>query len=175
MGSRPQELPGTNPLAELIYGKGGHASPVACVEDLSAELAGSRVSGSPYSVWQIVKHLNYWMDYELKRMDGRPLPYPEHAIESWPTVTAPSSEEEWKKEVSQFSEHLQEFVRLSDSGTETLARSVEVTTRAHTQQCNTMHAVLWQTAVHNSYHIGQIVLIRRCLKAWPPRGGGDTW
>jgi uncharacterized damage-inducible protein DinB len=30
-------------------------------------------------------------------------------------------------------------------------------------------------AAHNSYHIGQIVLLRRMLGAWPPPTGGDTW
>ena len=37
------------------------------------------------------------------------------------------------------------------------------------------HAVLWQTLVHNSYHIGQVVILRRALGIWPPRGGGDSW
>ena len=36
-------------------------------------------------------------------------------------------------------------------------------------------AVLWQTLVHNGYHIGQVVAMRRALRAWPPRGVGDTW
>jgi len=73
-----------NPLIELIHGKGAHVSPLACVEDLSAELAGSNVSGFPHSVWQILKHLNYWMDYELNRIDGRAAPYPVSAAASWP-------------------------------------------------------------------------------------------
>jgi uncharacterized damage-inducible protein DinB len=28
---------------------------------------------------------------------------------------------------------------------------------------------------HNSYHLGQIVLLRQELGAWPPPRGGDTW
>jgi uncharacterized damage-inducible protein DinB len=35
--------------------------------------------------------------------------------------------------------------------------------------------VLWQTMAHNSYHIGQIAMLRRMLGAWPPKAGGDTW
>ena len=30
-------------------------------------------------------------------------------------------------------------------------------------------------AQHNSYHLGQIVMLRRVLGAWPPPAGGDTW
>jgi len=39
----------------------------------------------PHSIWQIVFHLNYWIEYDLKRIRGeRPL-YPGHASESWPS------------------------------------------------------------------------------------------
>lgn len=34
-------------LSELLYGKGAHANPLACVEDVSVELAGRRVEGFP--------------------------------------------------------------------------------------------------------------------------------
>jgi len=30
-------------------------------------------------------------------------------------------------------------------------------------------------SLHGTYHLGQVVLIRRMLGAWPPPGGGDTW
>jgi len=164
-----------NPLIELLYGEGAHASPLACVEDLSAELAGSTLSGFPHSIWQILKHLNYWMDYELNRIDGHAAPYPVSAADSWPVASTPASETEWRGEVLLFSEKLQEMVRLANSDAEVLTRQVEITTPAHAQQSNSVEAVLAQTVAHNSYHVGQIVLLRRWLKAWPPTGGGDTW
>ena len=62
-------------LIELLYGKGAHANPLACVEDLTAELSGRRVENLPHSIHQIVWHMNFWMDYELKRIRGeRPNP-----------------------------------------------------------------------------------------------------
>ena len=30
-------------------------------------------------------------------------------------------------------------------------------------------------AQHNSYHLGQIVVIRQMLGTWPPPSGGLTW
>ncbi len=59
------------PLIELLRGKGAHADPLACVEDLSAELAARQVAGFPHSVGQLVFHMNYWMSYELRRIRGR--------------------------------------------------------------------------------------------------------
>jgi len=164
-----------NPLIELLYGKGAHASSLACVEDLSAELAGSTVCGFPHSIWQILKHLNYWMNYELNRIDGHAAPYPARAGDSWPVESTPASETEWCSEVLLFAEKLQEMARLAKSDAEVLTRQVAITTPIHAEQSNSVEAVVAQTVAHNSYHVGQIVLLRRCLKVWPPKGGGDTW
>jgi uncharacterized damage-inducible protein DinB len=42
------------------------------------------------------------------------------------------------------------------------------------RQC-TVHTALWEIVAHNSYHIGQVALLRRQAGAWPPERGGDTW
>ena len=162
-------------LHELLDGKGAHASPLACVEDLSTELAGSTVSGFPHSVWQILAHLNYWMEYELNRIDGQPMPYPARAADSWPKESKPPSQTAWDREVRRFSRTLQALARLANSDSEVRRRPVEMTTPAHAEVSNSVEAVLWQIVAHNSYHAGQIVVLRRILNAWPPRGGGDTW
>ena len=39
----------------------------------------------------------------------------------------------------------------------------------------TVLEMLQLIASHNSYHMGQIALIRRSLGAWPPPGGGASW
>jgi uncharacterized damage-inducible protein DinB len=166
---------GQSALIELLDGKGAHASPLACVEDLTAELAGSIVSGFPHSIWQILGHLNYWMDYDLHRIDGQRVPYPACAADSWPKESRPPSQAAWAGEVLRFSKKLEAMVRLANSDAAALGRPVEMTTPAHARQSNSVEAVLWQIVAHNSYHAGQIVVLRRILHAWPPRAGGDTW
>jgi uncharacterized damage-inducible protein DinB len=164
-----------NPLLELLYGKGAHVSPLACVEDLSVEVAGTTVGEFPHSVWQILRHLNYWLDYELNRIYGHAAPYPVSASDSWPVESKPASEAEWRGEVLLFSEKLQAMAGLAKSNAEVQMRPVDILTPTHAQQSNSVQAVLWQTVAHNSYHIGQIAFLRRCLNAWPPKGGGDSW
>jgi hypothetical protein len=66
-------------MHELLYGKGAHANPVACVEDLPLELSGRRVEGFPHSIWQLVSHMNFWMDYEVRRIRGDAPKYPDHS------------------------------------------------------------------------------------------------
>jgi uncharacterized damage-inducible protein DinB len=162
-------------LVELLYGKYAHANPVACVEDVSFELAGQRPGNFQHSIWQLVSHLNYWMDYELKRIRGEMPAYPAHASESWPVHASPANDDEWKKAVANFEELLAQLAALAESTAEVLAREVPATHPDHTKHSSSLRAVLWQTLVHNSYHVGQITMLRRALGAWPPRSGGDTW
>ena len=165
-------------LTELLHGKGAHADPVACVEDLSAELAARRVEGFPHSVRQLVFHMNYWMDYELRRIRGGRPEYPEHAAESFPAALPgdlKQSAGEWDRLRERFAGLLDEFTALAKSSRLELDRVIETVHDGDTKVAGTLEAVLWQMVAHNSYHTGQIAMIRRMLGAWPPRGGGDTW
>ena len=57
-------------LTDLIHGKGVHIDPLAAVDDLPWELAGRRVLHIPNTIWKLLGHLNYWMDYGLKSIEG---------------------------------------------------------------------------------------------------------
>jgi uncharacterized damage-inducible protein DinB len=162
-------------LTELLHGKGAHADPIACVEDISAELAARRVEGFPHSVGQLVFHMNYWMEYELRRIRGERPEYPEHAAESFPAVPSPVDAAEWDRLRGQFASLLNDFTELAKSSRLELDRAIETVHEGDTKVAGTLEAVLWQMVAHNSYHTGQIAMIRRVLGAWPPRGGGDSW
>jgi uncharacterized damage-inducible protein DinB len=161
-------------LIELLYGKGAHANPVACVEDLFAELAGRHADNLPHSVWQIVWHVNFWTDYELRRIRVEEPRYPVHAAESWPP-DSPPSEVEWKKEVARFAELIGILAAMAERDADELSREVPAMDPKQETRTSTVLAILWQTLAHNSYHVGQIALVRRALGAWPPGGGGDSW
>ena len=162
-------------LIELLYGKGAHANSLSCVEDVSFDHAGRRADNFPHSIWQLVSHLNFWMDYELRRIRGESPAYPMHAAESWPITAAPSNDAEWQKSIVNFRELLTGLAALADSSSESLFREVPATHPDHAKHSSTLLAVLWQTLVHNTYHLGQIAMLRQSLGAWPPKGGGDTW
>lgn len=69
-------------LIELLYGKGAHANSIECVESLTAELASRQIAGFTHSIWHLVFHLNYWIDYDLRRIRGEHPPYPASARSS---------------------------------------------------------------------------------------------
>lgn len=158
-------------LQDLLRGRGAHVDPVGCLEGLSLELAGRQLAGVQHSIWQLTWHMTYWMDYELRSLTGPEVPYPEHATLSWPNESVPETEEAWRAEVARFRrqvEELSEWARrasLEGHGSRVV----------HPKQGDTVQDVLWQMVAHNSYHAGQVVLLRRAFGAWPPAGGGDSW
>ena len=168
-------MSGTRALTELLRGKGAHVDPVACVEDLSAEIAVRRVDGFPHSVGGLVFHMNYWMDYDLRRIRGERPKYPESNSESFPSEPAPADEREWDRLREEFSTLLNAIAALANSSHENLDREIEPTHPSHRERAASLEAMLWQLMAHNSYHVGQIAIIRRMLGMWPPRSGGDTW
>ncbi len=174
------ERMGDSTLRGLVYGKGAHVDPVACVEDISAELAARTVAGYPHSIWQLVEHMNYWMDYDLAKIAGENRPYPDKAIESWPVHPSPAADrraadEAWQATTRRCAVLLARLARLAESDAAELARKVQNVGSPKSPRESTVHAMLWQIAAHNSYHAGQIALLRRQAGAWPPERGGDTW
>jgi hypothetical protein len=159
-------------IVELLHGKHAHADGLVCV-DVAAETAARRPAGLPHSIWQLVWHMNYWMDYELRRIAGLAPPYPEHAALGWPTGEPPSGEA-WRGEVTRFTELLGRLETLARGSPRELDRSIPSPDR-RAGAAYPLEAVLWQTLVHNSYHLGQVVQVRQALGDWPPERGSDTW
>lgn len=77
---------------------------------------------------------------------------------------APQVAEEWHEALRQFDQGLQEMTRTSQD-TDLLAK----------RGTKTPLEMLQAIASHNSYHLGQVVLLRQRLGAWPPPSGGLTW
>ena len=162
-------------LIELFRGKAAHADPVACVGDLSADVAARTIDGFPHSIWQLLSHMNYWMHYELQRIKGAAPAYPEHASGSWLPNAATPDEAAWNEAIAHFRELIDASICLAQSDPASLAREVAPAHAQQSQHASSVHAILWQLVAHNSYHTGQIATLRRCLGAWPPRAGGDSW
>lgn len=150
-------------LIRLLDGTGAHVSTLGSLEDLDEDLAAARQDGWPHSCHEVLLHVVFWQDHFLARMEDRPAPLPARAEDGWP---APGRNR-WTDTVGRFSRGLE-------------------AAKAHAREDDLDEALPdWRgirrgeglsiLAQHNSYHLGQIVLLRRLLGSWPPPGGGDTW
>jgi len=132
-------------LIELLQGKGAHANPMTAVQGIPAQLAARKVDGYPYSICQIVGHMNFWMDYEVRRIRQEDPPYPAHAAGSWPPDSFPANEAEWEQAVARFVALIEELSILAQSDPEFPNCEVKATHKVHSQQASSVLAVLWQT------------------------------
>ena len=100
---------GDTTMRELVYGKGAHVDPMACVEDITSATATRTVAGYPHSIWQIVEHMNYWMDYEFRQIAGdRPVLSRSRDRELARRIRRPRARPQWQETGSRFSDLLDE-------------------------------------------------------------------
>lgn len=137
---------------------------VRALDGLSPEDSVRVPAGSPHSVADIVGHMVFWQQRFLSMVDGNePVPVP-HAAVGWRTVAA----HEWQGLVATYLAGMDRFRSLA-ADEENLGRPV-VKGRP-----TTLGAGILDSFVHDAHHLGQVILLRRMLGAWPPPGGGDTW
>ena len=155
-------------VGRALSGKGAHVEGVGCLEGLDWSIAGMKPEGADHSIFQLVNHMIYWEDWAAKWLGGEDPPVPEHAAGSWPGEPGPASEEEWKHAATRFEELVDQLRRQSRED-DLFSTRISVDTRK--SRLEMLHTV----ASHNSYHLGQVVLLRQMLGAWPPPSGAFTW
>jgi uncharacterized damage-inducible protein DinB len=151
-------------LEHALSGKGAHVAAQSIFEGLDWKLAGTRPEGTPHSVFEILNHLSFWQDWVVKWLAGQKPAIPKHASGSWPGGACPASKQEWEAAVRSFRKGLEELAKAPQK-----ANLLEK--RGKSSPLEMLHAI----ASHNSYHLGQVVVLRQILGAWPPPSGGLTW
>lgn len=149
-----------------MHGEDAHVGPLSVFEGLQWEVASKTPEGCPHSVWQILNHMIFWQDFILGYLQGTVPDSPEHAEESWPGGTAPYNETEWRDAVFRFGEGLKKAENEAQK---------DMSEQGVGGSKGTRGDFLTMLINHNSYHTGQVALIRRILGSWPPPSGGDTW
>lgn len=163
----PDLIPGPSAaaLAYLLSDQAVGFTPFArALSGLSPEVAVRCPPGSPHSPAEVLAHMVFWQRRLLDAIDGADIGKVEHAADGWPGATAA----EWPGLVSRFLAGLERYRALAEDD-ELLQRPVREGSGL------TVGAQLVDYYMHDVHHLGQIILLRRMLGAWPPPGGGDSW
>jgi uncharacterized damage-inducible protein DinB len=148
----------------LSDGTGGFTPFGRALDGLSGEDAVRRPEGSPHSVADVLAHMVFWQERFLRIVDGEePSPVP-HAEDGWPATSA----EEWPDLVRRYLAGLERFRAIAQDGAELRRPLVKGRERS-------VGGALASYYLHDAHHLGQVILLRRMVGAWPPPGGGDTW
>ncbi len=157
--------PGSAFLQRLLSGEVGGFTPFErALDGLGGEDAVRRPDGSPHSVADVLAHMVFWQQRFLRIVDGEEPTRVEHAADGWPGASA----EEWPSLVESYLRGLARYREIARDESE-LARPLVPGKEG------TVGASVASYYLHEAHHLGQVILLRRMIGAWPPPGGGDTW
>ena len=151
-------------LLYLLRGGGAHLDFEKAIAGLPPELRGVRPAGLPHSPWRLLEHLRLaqWDILEFCRNPRHvSLTFPEGY---WPRGDAPPDPADWDRGADGFRADLRAMQALVADPASDL-----FTPLPHGQGQTLLREALL-VADHNAYHLGELVMTRRLLGAWPPAG-----
>lgn len=132
------------------------------VQDLTAENAVLKNSSGTHNIWGIVDHLIFWNGRWLARLKGEAPA--EMKIDNAETFASPPPDEKsWDEEVKKLESILSDIISIVESSDDSFLGS-----EAFPGYGASWYEMFAQFNLHNAYHIGQIVLLRKEQGTWNP-------
>ena len=145
-------------IVRLLEGGGAHATFEDAVKGFPAHIRGKKIEGVSHTPWQILEHLRLaqWDILEFSRNPSHESPaWPDGY---WPKDAAPPNDAAWDSSVKQFLDDRASLARwIQDPDVDLLAPVPD-------EDGPTLLHEIVITAQHNSYHLGQLLLLRRALE-----------
>ena len=150
----------TGHLAGLLRKGNAHVSLDEALDNIPFELLGKTLPGLPYSIWQITEHIRItqWDILEFSSSANHVSPkWPE---EYWPENSFPNTENDWLNCTEAIKQDREKFIRLLEDSGE------NIYTPFPYGDGQSLFKEALVIADHNSYHTGEIVILRRLLNNW---------
>ena len=134
---------------------------VTAIQGLTSERAAKIPAAGFNSVWGVVNHMSYWLEYLLHRLKGEPVePMAAEGKENWQLIPDPGDEQAWRsacERLFSLNQQMAELVAgLSDPDLETSYAE------GRPKRYQVIHGVI----AHNCYHTNEIISIRHMLGLW---------
>lgn len=147
-------------VLHLLTHRNAHIEFKRAVAGLGPALRGKKPEGAPYTPWQQVEHIRLSQRDILEYIRNPHYVQPDWPDDYWPAA-APPTGRAWHDSIRGFLADRRALARLvADPRTDLLAR-VPYDKRGP----SILHEVLL-IAAHTSYHLGQLIVLRRLLGAW---------
>jgi hypothetical protein len=147
-------------LIWLLEGGHAHAKFDEVIGGFPSERASIRPKGASHSAWEILEHMRIAQNDILRFSLSGDYVSPDWPEGYWPAGPAPEHKDSWSQSVRDFQKNLAEFVSLIRDPAGDLYKKFPW----GTGQTLLREALL--LADHNSYHLGELVLVRRLLGIW---------
>lgn len=147
---------------QLVTALSGHESHIefaSAIKDFPKNLRGAKHKGAPHTAWQLLEHLRIAQSDILEFSRDPNHESPEFPEGYWPPTETPPSDGAWDAAIAAFEKDGAELKHLVQTGD-------LFTPFKHGDRQTLLREVL-VAANHNSYHLGQLMFIKKML------GGGD--
>ena len=138
-----------------------HATFDAAVANMPKDLRGKRPDNFPHSAWELVEHIRIAQDDLadfMERADYHQIKWPD---DYWPQNPAPPSDAAWDESIAAVirdREHIKQIATRE---------SIDLTATIPWGEGRTYLRTILVAVDHTSYHVGQIIAVRKLLNAWP--------
>ena len=129
--------------------------------DLPEDKRGARAEGTPYSPWRVLEHMRICQRDILEFTIHPGYESPSYPDEYWPDSLAAENEEAWDRSVAEFKQDRGSMIELVDDPQTDLFSPL-----AHGDGQTVIREAML-VVDHNSYHLGQMELVRRLIGAFP--------
>jgi len=147
-------------LLDLLHGGNAHATFDDAVKDFPPALRGKKPNALPHSPWMLLEHLRLAQHDILEFSRNPDHVSPPWPAGYWPTSEAPPNAEAWNKSIRQFREDLKAFEELVANP------KTDLFAKIPWGESQTILREVLLVADHNSYHLGQVLDVRRLLGTW---------
>jgi hypothetical protein len=148
-------------LAKALDWTEAHADFRTAVQGFPIDLRGEVPDGFAHSAWQLLEHMRISLWDIVKFTAGVRHKSPPWPQGYWPVTALPPQEEAWDQSVDSFIDSLEQMRAL------VLDRSRPLLTPLPHGQGQTLLREALLVIDHCAYHLGQLVMVRKALKAWP--------
>jgi len=148
-----------NELAALLQKSGARVSFDKAISNIPFEDLGKKPDGVPYTIWQQVEHIRITqkdiLDFSVNE-NYKELAWPD---DYWVEATAPENEAAWNRSIAEIKSDLAQFINA-------LQQAADIYTPFEHGNGQSWLREALVLMDHNSYHVGEIIALRRWLGNW---------
>lgn len=147
-------------LLEFLQGGSAHTDLRTALADMPQAHYGLRPAKAPHSPWELLEHLRFTLHDLLDFCTNPDYVAPEWPEDYWPGSASPADPQAWQNAVDGVLSDLSAFEALIEDP------STDLGAKITWGQGQTILREVLLAIDHTSYHLGQLVLIRKQLEDW---------
>lgn len=137
-----------------------HREPKNVLKDIPPDLALNRMNSNSHTIWELLGHLVFWQDITIEALEEKEVDWSRSKTENWPEPIENITQDDFDVLAERFLTGIEKISALLEDA--------DLSSGMPSWPNATKHWAIQMIAQHNSYHLGQIITLRRLMSDWPP-------